>query len=148
MISFLAAFLYQRRMSEARKAAAAPRGPRDNAAYRAAYSGKSPLRCNPPAELRSAAQPPLPRAAQRTAFALRCNPPAKLRPAAQQTAAERTRAGKRKRTSLSKQLKYKKNNPHSIKNTDITKNFPHLMKNEKYRLRLPWGYAMLNTFVF
>ena len=60
MISFLAAFLDQRRMSEARKAAAAPRGPRDNAAPRAAYSGKSTLRCNTPAKLRPAAQPPSP----------------------------------------------------------------------------------------
>ena len=37
-------------MSEARKAAAAPRGSCDNAAHRAAYSGKSTLRCNTPAK--------------------------------------------------------------------------------------------------
>ena len=75
MISFLAAFLDQRRVSEARKAAAAPRRLRDNAAPRAAYSGKSTLRCNTPAELRPAAQPPVSSAAQRTASDLRCNRP-------------------------------------------------------------------------
>ena len=74
MISFLAAFLDQRRMSEARKAAAAPRGPRTNAVPRAAQSGGNTLRCNSPAKLRPAAQLPS-CAARRTASTLRCNRP-------------------------------------------------------------------------
>ena len=67
-----------------RKVPAAPRGSRDNAANRAAYSAETTLPVCMPLDYRPAAHPPIPRAAQRTASAFCGNTPAGPRPAAQQ----------------------------------------------------------------